>query len=119
MECSDNCLDQPEHDQDYDSENILKNLQITSLSQRKERLRQHHRNLKTRNMNVNSEAQNSNKADLEELSKSVCYHDNEIHQFNSTWSPLKCIQCACSFNSIVDCYVYECPSINCPNVSQS
>lgn len=115
MECLDNCIDKSENDQEYESEqDILKQMQITSLNQRKERLKQHHRNFRTRN-NLNNKNNANLKLETNELTKSICFHDNKIHPFNSTWSPLKCTQCKCNFNSKVDCYVYQCPVLNCPH----
>jgi hypothetical protein len=48
--------------------------------------------------------------------KGVCFHDGKLRQYNSTWSPVKCTQCRCALNSVVDCYVFECPLLNCSTV---
>lgn len=107
-------------------------------SQRPQRPQQHHRHLKTRtNQNSNELAQiltkSSSKISTNSINniqaiavettsqslKSVCYHDGKLRLFNSTWSPLKCTQCRCALNSVVDCYVLECPQLNCTTVRES
>lgn len=72
------------------------------------------RTLKTRT-NPSSELTEVEKKNdqLITIAKSVCYHDGKLRQFNSTWSPVKCTQCRCALNSVVDCYVLECPKLNC------
>lgn len=100
MECTENCQDQNEISQE-----AFKDLQ-QSIEQRRELFRQQ-RVLMTGH---------ANQAMIPEKSaSSICLYDNKIYEFNSTWSPLKCTQCTCSYNSVVDCYVHECPKLNCPN----
>lgn len=126
IECGESCVDDEE--QLYDEEtgsadlnNIIETNQLTSLNQRKERLRQHHRNLKTRTNQEtpidDTDDRKTSEPQGDLMVKSICYHDNRIHPFNTTWSPLRCTQCKCNFNSIVDCFVIECPVLNCTNVS--
>ena len=83
----------------------------TSLDQRHQRLRQHRNGHQVRD---------KPSADLDHglfESKGACVHDNKMRPFNSTWSPHKCTQCRCEFNSRVDCFVRDCPAIyNCQNV---
>jgi hypothetical protein len=51
---------------------------------------------------------------LTKNTKTDCIHDNKIYQFNTTWSPFSCTLCHCNFNSVVDCFVKDCPSLlNC------
>ena len=59
---------------------------------------------------------NSGSGESSTEAKSACVYDTNIYQFNSTWSPIKCSICKCSFNSIVECYTFECPVLDCPNV---
>lgn len=143
MECYDNCADQLEDLKDQqqnlddlkreklsasfeelgehvNSENLYRHIQATNLNQRKNRMRQHYRQHKTRN-NRNRESKSdrdlaSKEHDLSESSfeiKSSCFHNNKFYKFNTTWSPLRCTQCKCNPNSIVDCFVFDCPKLNC------
>lgn len=48
--------------------------------------------------------------------ESFCQYDNREHQNNTIWSPIPCTQCKCE-NSNVNCYVIECPILDCPFVS--
>ena len=116
IECFDNC-------QEQDDTSTL--IQVTSLKQRKTRLQKHHHNHKIRNQrilmylsnpkeNLDKNELNSNK--LDEKLQTACLYDNKIYQFNSVWSPLKCTQCKCNHNSNVDCYVNECPKLECTEV---
>jgi len=51
---------------------------------------------------------------LTKNTKTDCIHDNKIYQFNTTWSPFSCTLCHCNYNSVVDCFVKDCPSLlNC------
>lgn len=85
-------------------------IESTSLFQRQQRLKQHHRKHRMRSSQLKN---------TPNVSKKVpCVHDGKVHHFNSTWSPLKCIQCKCSFGGDVDCYVKDCPAlIECEHVS--
>ncbi|CAF0709358.1 unnamed protein product [Brachionus calyciflorus] len=102
MECIETCQDQINSEDKLDI-----SIETETNNQRKEL-----RNLKTRNKSTHKY---SFELKTEEKTQSICYHDNKIYQFNSTWSPLKCTQCKCGYNSQVDCYVHECPHLNCPN----
>lgn len=83
---------------------------------------QQQRQLKTRtNQNeATIKANHRNRINNEVISqpalKGVCFHDGKLRQYNSTWSPVKCTQCRCALNSVVDCYVFECPLLNCSTV---
>lgn len=100
MECTENCQEQNEISQD-----TFKDLQ-QSIEQRKELIRQ---------QRVLMTGHADQELLSEKLTSSICLYDNKIYQFNSTWSPLKCTQCTCNYNSVVDCYVHECPKLDCPN----
>lgn len=99
MQCIENC-----HEQNEISQEVFKDLQ-QSIEQRKELVRQQ------RLLMIGYANQ---ELISEKLTSSICLHDNKIYQFNTTWSPLKCTQCICSYNSLVDCYVHECPKLDCP-----
>ena len=115
MECINSCSvsEQSEEKSDHLID-LYNKLPISSLNQRKIRIRQHTNN------KINSLFSNKQQYDYDHNdkpvndAKSVCIHDNKIHQFNTTWSPFKCTLCRCSFNSIVDCFVKDCPTLkNC------
>jgi hypothetical protein len=116
MECSNSCVDQEKPDQMLEA---YSQLPVSSLNQRKSRIRQYKLSKSTKR--INSIFLNTNNNDLvNEMekpvndAKSACLHDNKIYQFNATWSPFSCTLCRCSFNSIVECFVKDCPSlVNC------
>lgn len=118
LECSENCEDEEETFDDVESLNS--NLIQTSFNERKLRLNLHHKNHKIRNSEFTniplSLLKSDQNLDKSELIRAVCYHNEQLHAYNSTWSPLKCTQCKCGFNSHVDCYVLECPPLDCSNV---
>ncbi len=130
IECVDNCNEiEYEYDSSNTNNNNNNNVQITNLSQRKSRLRDHHHNHKSRNNRyeinelLSNKINSTNNVNINDLeiddtkTKSACIYDNNIYQFNATWSPIKCSICKCSFNSVVDCFTYECPTLyNCTNV---
>lgn len=97
---------------DVDEKTTDKDLkgEIKSLNERKSRLGQHRRSHKIRN------SDNDEKSLLTiesgDAIKAACYHNDELHQFNSTWSPVECTRCKCGFNSVVDCFVIDCPPLN-------
>jgi hypothetical protein len=93
-----------------------------TLRDRQSRLHQHHRHHRIRNSEPSSGSIDSNTpaaaaaaAEIVQL-RTACYHNEQIRPFNTTWSPLRCTQCHCGFNSQVECYVAACPPLDCPNV---
>ena len=118
MECSNSCVDQEKPDQML---NIYNQLPVSSLNQRKSRIRQHKLSKSTKRINsIFLSNKNNNNELINEIekpvndAKSACLHDNKIHQFNATWSPFSCTLCRCTYNSIVECFVKDCPSLaNC------
>lgn len=88
-----------------------------SLDQRFARLRHHHRGHRLRDKPFPS--LDTQSADINSFeAKSACLHDNRLRPFNSIWSSAKCVKCKCGFNSIIECFVRDCPSLkNCEYVS--
>jgi hypothetical protein len=111
LECSETC---GQNESIFDASDEIKQPVLT-LDERYARLRNHNRNhLKIRT----SELRLAHGKELAEAkTRAACFRNERIYQFNSTWSPLRCTQCRCGFNSEVECYVATCPSLNCPNVS--
>ena len=46
----------------------------------------------------------------------TCIHDGHVYQNNTVWSPVPCSYCKCESEK-VNCYVVQCPILECPNVS--
>ena len=102
IECVDNCVEKSRsHEAPSDD--------------KKQRLDRHHHRHRVRNEHTQPAPHALNGT---EYAKTPCVHENKVYAFQAVWSPLRCTQCKCGYNSVADCYVKECPSLaNCTNVS--
>lgn len=111
MECDNSCADALDTSNSETTDRLLdlyNQLPVSSLHHRKNRIRQHNSSEITNDF-INDQTDKP----LNDL-RNVCIHDNKIYQFNTTWFPFSCTLCRCNYNSVVDCFIKDCPSLeNC------